>query len=72
MKVLSLVPYTIFPAKVGGQKGIALFNEYLAKECDLTCVTIKNNDPQFAKGYKVLNILGNSSLRYINFFYFLL
>ena len=70
MKVLSLVPYTIFPAKVGGQKGIALFNEYLAKECDLTCVTIKNNDPQFAKGYKVLNILGNSSLRYINFFYF--
>jgi len=70
MKVLSLVPYTIFPAKVGGQKGIALFNEYLAKECDLTCVTIQNNDPKFAKGYHVLNILGNSSLRYINFFYF--
>lgn len=70
MKVLSLVSYKILPAKLGGQKGIALFNEYLAKECDLICVTILDNDPQFANGYKLLNVLSNSKLRYINVFYF--
>jgi polysaccharide biosynthesis protein PslH len=67
--VLSLVSYKIFPAKLGGQKGIALFNKYLSKYHKLTCVTIKDNDPSFAD-YKVLNILSNSKLRYINFFYF--
>ncbi len=66
MKVLSIVPYKIFPAKVGGQKGIALFNEYFSKTCGLTCITVQNNDPQYAKGYKVLNILSNAAYRYIN------
>ncbi len=68
--VLSLVPYQIFPAKMGGQKGIALFNEYLAKELNLICVTTKNNDPSLAKGYVMYNILSNAAFRYINIFYF--
>jgi len=67
--VLSLVSYKIFPAKLGGQKGIALFNKYFSKLHQLTCVTIKDNDPSYAD-YKVLNILSNSKLRYINIFYF--
>ncbi len=66
IKILSIVPYKIFPAKVGGQKGIALFNEYFSKTCELTCVTVKNNDPQYAKGYSVINILPNKAYRYIN------
>lgn len=66
IKILSIVPYKIFPAKVGGQKGIALFNEYFSTTCKLTCVTVKNNDPQYAKGYRVLNILSNKAYRYIN------
>ena len=68
--ILSLVSYKIFPAKLGGQKGIALFNEYLAKETNLICATVKSNDPAFAKGYSMLNVLSNSSFRYINPFYF--
>lgn len=68
--ILSIVSYKIFPAKLGGQKGIALFNEYLAKETALVCATVKTNDPVFAKGYTVLNVLSNSPLRYINPFYF--
>jgi polysaccharide biosynthesis protein PslH len=68
-KILSIVPYRIFPAKVGGQKGIALFNEYLAKEVTLVCVTVKSNDPGYAKGYTLLNSLSDSSFRYINPFY---
>lgn len=66
VKILSIVPYKIFPAKVGGQKGIALFNEYLAKEAALVCVTVKANDPVYAKGYTLLNILDDASWRYIN------
>ena len=69
-KVLSVVPYKIFPAKVGGQKGIALFNEYFAKEIQLECVTVRDNDPKYATGYKVLNILSNGANRYANLFLF--
>ncbi len=67
--VLSLVSYKIFPAKLGGQKGIAFFNKYFSAYHNLICITIKDNDPVYAE-YKVLNILSNSKLRYINFFYF--
>ena len=70
MKVLSLVSYNIFPPKQGGQKGIALFNEYLSKECDFICVTTKSNRQEFTDAYKVYNLLSNSPLRYINLFYF--
>lgn len=67
--VLSLVSYKIFPAKLGGQKGIALFNQHFSRYHKLVCVTIKDNDPKYAE-YTVLNILSNSRLRYINLFYF--
>jgi len=67
--VLSIVTYKIFPAKLGGQKGIALFNEYFSKQKTLFCFTIKDNDPALAP-YKVFNLLGNNKLRYINAFNF--
>ena len=67
--VLSIVSYKIFPAKLGGQKGIALFNEYFSKHHKLFCVTIKDNEPSLAS-YKVFNLLSNSPFRYINIFYF--
>ena len=68
--VVSLVSYSIFPAKMGGQKGIALFYKYLAKRMRLICVTVKNNDTSAAEGYEIRNILSDSPLRYINLFYF--
>ncbi len=67
--VLSLVSYKIFPAKTGGQKGIALFNKYFSSYHNLVCVTVKNNDPSYVT-YRVLNILSNSKFRYINVLYF--
>ncbi|MEO6001391.1 MAG: glycosyltransferase [Chitinophagaceae bacterium] len=70
IKVLSVVPYKIFPAKVGGQKGIALFNEYFSKEVPLECITVRSNDPKYAAGYKVLNILPDKFYRYANLFIF--
>lgn len=70
IKVLSLVSYPFLPAKVGGQKGIALFNKYLSRHLPLECVTVQKNDPAAAEGYVVHNILSNSPIRYINPFYF--
>jgi len=70
--VISIVSYPFLPAKVGGQKGVALFNKYFSEYHQLICVTTKKNDPTAAEGYKVLNILSNSKLRYINIFYFFL
>ena len=68
--IVTLVSYKIFPAKVGGQKGIALFYKYIAKRMRLICVTTKANDPSAAEGFEIKNILSNSPLRYINPFYF--
>lgn len=69
--VLSIVSYKIFPAKFGGQKGIANFNEYLSKHHKLYCLTVKANDTNAAP-YTIINKLSNSKLRYINIFYFIL
>ena len=70
MNVLSIVSYQVLPALVGGQKGIALFYKYFSKHVNLVCVATQKNDPGAAEGYEVLNILSNSSLRYLNVFYF--
>ncbi|MBC7901884.1 MAG: glycosyltransferase family 4 protein [Gemmatimonadaceae bacterium] len=71
MKVISLVPYKIFPAVTGGQKNIAIFNEYLSKQCSLVCVTVKSNLPSGAS-YPVMNCIGDGASRYINPFNFFL
>lgn len=67
--VLSIVSYKIFPAKLGGQKGIALFYKYLSELQNIVMVTVEENDPAFAH-YTVLNVFSNSFFRYINIFYF--
>ena len=69
VNVLSLVSYKIFPAKFGGQKGIANFNEYFSRYHNLYCVTVKDNDDNAAP-YKILNVLGSRKLRYVNIYYF--
>jgi glycosyltransferase involved in cell wall biosynthesis len=70
MNIISLVSYPFLPAKSGGQKGIALFYKYFSRYHSVTCVTTKKNQPSFADGYQVLNILSDSPVRYINPFIF--
>jgi polysaccharide biosynthesis protein PslH len=70
LPVLTINSYKILPALMGGQKGIALFNEYLAAHVNLISVSVKSNEVSLAKGYKMVPVLGNSSLRYINILYF--
>lgn len=69
MKVLSIVSYQFLPAKMGGQKHIALHNSYLSKLVSLSCITTKSNVSTEAP-YLVRAILSNSVFRYINLFYF--
>jgi hypothetical protein len=66
----SIVPYTIFPPVLGGQRAIALFCKYISRHTVFTCITTRSNDPQLAEGYEVANIFSGSPLRYINPFYF--
>ena len=67
--VLSIVSYKILPAQFGGQKGIALFNEYFSRHQNLLCFTIKDNSPSQAP-YEVINKMGTGKFRYINPVYF--
>jgi glycosyltransferase involved in cell wall biosynthesis len=52
-KILSVVWYQILPAKFGGQKGIAEFNEYLSRYHVLYCLCSRNNDASQAS-YRVM------------------
>jgi polysaccharide biosynthesis protein PslH len=64
--VVSIVPYHFLPPKIGGQKGIALFNQYFGRYVQLVCVTINTNENQYAKGYETISFFPSSQLRYIN------
>jgi glycosyltransferase involved in cell wall biosynthesis len=70
MNIISLVSYPFLPARSGGQKGIALFYKYFSNHHRVTIITTKKNDPAFAQGYELLNLLDNSKLRYFNPFIF--
>lgn len=70
VKLLSLVSYKFLPPDMGGQKGIAFFNRYLAKKTGLLCVTTQENNKTESEGYPVKNILSNSKLRYADPLYF--
>lgn len=70
INILSLVSYPFLPPRMGGQKGIALFNEYLGQKISLHCICTRANDTSFAKSYTISNSIGNSKFRYINPAYF--
>ena len=70
MNIISLISYPFLPARSGGQKGIALFYKYFSKYHQVTCIGTRKNDPALAEGYELMNILPDSSFRYINPFIF--
>ena len=63
-KVLVIAPYSYLPFFSGGQKFIAQFLDWLAKEIDVTVVTVKENDLSLAKGYRVIPLLRKGFSRY--------
>lgn len=65
VRLLALVPYQIFPAHMGGQKGIALFYQYLCKQLPLAVLTTRANNEHNA-AYPVHAKISNSASRYAN------
>src|SRR5580700_3549916 len=68
--VISIVSYPFLPAKTGGAKFIASFNSQLSRYHQLICITTKDNNPEYAKEYELLNFLSKSRTRYFNIWYF--
>lgn len=66
LKLATLVPYTVYPAKMGGQKGIALFYQYLSDILPLTMITTGDNRFPSDTGIRYVPALGSSRIRYIN------
>jgi glycosyltransferase involved in cell wall biosynthesis len=54
---------------MGGQRNIALFNEYVSKRVTFTCVGVQNNEVA-AASYNIIPLFSNKIWRYINPAYF--
>jgi len=70
LKIVSIIPYKVLPAKLGGEKGIALFTEYLGRRIPLTAISTRNNSTSTPRSYGLLNLLSNARIRYANLFLF--
>ena len=64
--IASLVSYQVYPAKMGGQKGIALFYQYLSKLVPITIISTRNNVPAANDRIRFVPALSNAKIRYIN------
>lgn len=57
MKILSIVWYKVLPPLFGGQKGIALFNQYLSRHTEIVCLCSSDNEVSPDTGYRILPLL---------------
>ena len=65
-KILSIVWYKVLPARYGGQKGIAHFNQHLAGHYPLVCLCSSNNEPADFLSYQLKPILPTGKWQFIN------
>jgi len=68
--IAALVSYPVYPAKMGGQKGIAFFYRYLSKLVPVTVISTRNNIKEDVDGVSLLPVISNSASRYYNPFLF--
>lgn len=68
MKIVSLVWFKIFPAKYGGQKGIACFEEHLAAYFDITCICSNDNEIDGSSSLKIVPVIPAGKWQFINVF----
>lgn len=66
MKILNIIPYKVLPARLGGEKAVVLFNEYLGKKTKVWAISVKSNEKEYAKNFIMFNQLSDSRLRYCN------
>jgi glycosyltransferase involved in cell wall biosynthesis len=66
MKIASLVWFPVFPARFGGQKGIALFQEHLSHHFPISCICSSDNRPEAQMQLSLAPILPRSKTQFIN------
>lgn len=66
IRILSIVWYKVLPARFGGQKGIAHFNQALGKLFPLVCLCSRNNEPPADLSYTVLPVLPVNKWQFFN------
>ncbi|MBL7729377.1 MAG: glycosyltransferase family 4 protein, partial [Dinghuibacter sp.] len=64
--ILSIVWYKVLPAVMGGQKGIALFNQALARLAGVHCLCARNNEPGEHTPYPVMPELPVNKFQFIS------
>lgn len=65
-KTAVIIPYALYPAKMGGQKGIALFYEHLSKITPLLFLCGKGNFPADNIRISPREIIGTGKSRYFD------
>ncbi|MBS1627322.1 MAG: glycosyltransferase family 4 protein [Bacteroidetes bacterium] len=69
MIVMGIISYKVFPANMGGQKGVAMFYEYLSKQTETILVTTKENKTANFSVINQYNFLFNHNWGWLNIFY---
>jgi polysaccharide biosynthesis protein PslH len=63
---LSLVWFKVYPARFGGQKGVALFNKHLSTHYPVDCLCSSNNIGAKHAGYRIIPALPIGKLQFLN------
>lgn len=69
MNILGIISYKVFPAQMGGQKGIADFYQYLSKQANITLAVSKENETAGFLTKNVHPFLFNHWLGLLNILY---
>jgi glycosyltransferase involved in cell wall biosynthesis len=64
--IVAIAPYNIFPAKMGGQKGIACFYAAFSTCIDVTLVSVKSNAQPDNFSGAFMPVMSNAKSRYFN------
>lgn len=69
-KIAALIPYPVYPAKMGGQKGVVFFYRSLVKQMPVALLGIKGQTPDAETAPFFHGILSHSRTRYFNLMLF--
>ena len=66
INIAVIAPYQVYPAKMGGQKCIASFYDYLSQSVLVTVISTDQNERPSSEKIKLVKALGSSFVRYLN------
>jgi glycosyltransferase involved in cell wall biosynthesis len=69
MNILGIISFKAFPAKMGGQKGVADFYHYLSGEANVLLACPKENEAAEGYPFRILPFLFNQWVGFLNIWY---